>query len=77
MKITIEGYVGEGKATIANLLAKTLAKNGFDVSIGVSDVAEASDRRANHSDKKVRTVARKHGKIEIDVIQLAREPKEN
>lgn len=33
MKITIEGYSGEGKAALAGVLGDILARNGFNVAL--------------------------------------------
>jgi tRNA uridine 5-carbamoylmethylation protein Kti12 len=68
MKIIIGGFAGEGKTTLAKLIADTLTKKGFQVDNKDPDVFDGVD----FQDKRLEDLKDKLDIIEIETIQTVR-----
>lgn len=75
LKIMVVGLVGEGKSTLAALVADKLREALFDVSV-VDDDAEKLLLPGNEDDlrRKMRGVRSTQPSIVVETVQLAREP---
>ena len=75
MKITIQGLPGEGKTTIALIVAHALMKEGFDVSIVDADIAPVSRAEvqavelSHLQSQRVRALLDKDTAISVETVQ--------
>lgn len=71
LNVIVAGKPGNGKTAVAELIAKTLKEHGFDVTYSNTEDRPMSDQQKN---KRVEVLA-SVTKINVNEVQLAREPK--